>query len=48
LKSDAEFAASDCEACRMQIENLSDKRAVHPIKILLRAYGLDKEEEDQD
>ncbi len=48
LRSDAEFAASDCEACRMQIENLSDKKAIHPIKIILKAYGLDKEDEDED
>ena len=48
LKSDEEFAASDCEACRMQIENLSDKKAIHPIKILLRGYGINLEDEEND
>lgn len=34
-KTDGDYAASDCEACRMQIENMSSKKAIHPIKMLL-------------
>jgi glycerol-3-phosphate dehydrogenase subunit C len=40
-RTDGTFAASDCEACRMQIENMSSKKAIHPIKTLLWAYGIE-------
>lgn len=45
---DGPYAASDCEACRMQIENLSDKKGLHPIFIIQRAYGLDAVDETPD
>jgi glycerol-3-phosphate dehydrogenase subunit C len=44
-KIDGKYASSDCEACRMQIENLSTKKAVHPIIPLVWAYGIDLNEE---
>ena len=30
---------TECAACGMQIEHISNKRAIHPIKILAKAYG---------
>ncbi|MBE0535384.1 MAG: anaerobic glycerol-3-phosphate dehydrogenase subunit C [Phycisphaerae bacterium] len=33
-------AITECGACKMQIEHLTDKRVTHPIKLLARAYGL--------
>lgn len=44
---DSPYAASDCEACRMQIEGLSDKKAIHPVQLLAMAYGIDIEVEGQ-
>jgi hypothetical protein len=29
----------------MQIENISDKKAIHPITLLARAYGINVDEE---
>ncbi len=31
---------TECAACKMQIEHISDKVAVHPLKILAESYGL--------
>jgi glycerol-3-phosphate dehydrogenase subunit C len=45
-EADGEYALSDCEACRMQIENVSDKKAAHPIFVLLEAYGISLEDEE--
>ncbi len=42
---EGQFAASDCEACRMQIENISNKKALHPISILAQAYNIKVDEE---
>jgi glycerol-3-phosphate dehydrogenase subunit C len=42
---EGKYAASDCEACRMQIENISDKKALHPISLLAQAYGIKVDEE---
>jgi Fe-S oxidoreductase len=36
----AKYAMTECSACKMQIEHLSDKVVKHPIKILAAAYGL--------
>ena len=35
----AQSVLTECAACGMQIEHISGKRAVHPIKILAKAYG---------
>jgi anaerobic glycerol-3-phosphate dehydrogenase C subunit len=32
---------TECAACKMQIEHISDKRVSHPIKILAKAYSID-------
>ncbi len=36
----AGVAACDSETCRWQIEHGSGVRAVHPVELLYRAYGL--------
>jgi glycerol-3-phosphate dehydrogenase subunit C len=36
-----EVAACDSETCRWQIEHGAGVRAVHPVELLYRAYGLD-------
>jgi Fe-S oxidoreductase len=35
----AQSVITECAACGMQIEHISGKRAIHPIKILANAYG---------
>jgi hypothetical protein len=35
-----EAGATECSACRLQMEQGTAKPTVHPIKILARAYGL--------
>jgi len=37
-KSPAKYVLTECAACKMQIEHISGKTAVHPIKILAEAY----------
>ncbi len=39
-ESDLEIGASECGACRMQMEQGSEKRTLHPIKLLSLSYGL--------
>jgi anaerobic glycerol-3-phosphate dehydrogenase C subunit len=39
-KSPAQCVLTECAACAMQIEHISNKTAIHPIKVLARAYGL--------
>jgi FAD/FMN-containing dehydrogenase/Fe-S oxidoreductase len=34
------FGASECSACRMQMQEGSGKRAMHPVQYLALAYGL--------
>ena len=31
---------TECSTCKMQIEHMTKAKAVHPIKILAKAYGL--------
>jgi FAD/FMN-containing dehydrogenase/Fe-S oxidoreductase len=38
-RSTATFGASECTACRMQMEHGSDKPTIHPLKLLAAAYG---------
>jgi Fe-S oxidoreductase len=37
---DLELGATECGACRMQMEQGSTKRTMHPIKLLAAAQGL--------
>jgi len=37
---DAKFAMTECAGCKMQIEQLTGKKVIHPIKVLGKAYGL--------
>ena len=37
---DTEYVMTECAACKMQIEQLTDKKVLHPIIILANAYGL--------
>ncbi|WP_422926456.1 FAD-binding and (Fe-S)-binding domain-containing protein [Singulisphaera sp. PoT] len=39
-ESDLEIGATECGACRMQMEQGSSKRTLHPIKLLSLGYGL--------
>jgi Fe-S oxidoreductase len=38
--NDIELGATECSACRMQMEQGSTKRTLHPIKLLSLSYGL--------
>ena len=38
--SGATAGATECSACRIQMEQGSDKPTVHPVKLLAKAYGL--------
>ncbi len=35
-----EAGATGCSACRLQMEQGTTKPAIHPVKILAKAYGL--------
>lgn len=37
---DIELGASECSACRLQMEQGSSKRVLHPLKLLSLSYGL--------
>jgi Fe-S oxidoreductase len=37
---DIELGASECSACRLQMEQMSEKKTLHPIKLLSLSYGL--------
>jgi glycerol-3-phosphate dehydrogenase subunit C len=39
--ADQEYAMTECSACKMQIEQLTGKKVVHPIKVLVKAYGIE-------
>jgi Fe-S oxidoreductase len=39
-KSGKKEVLTECAACAMQIEHISDCRTVHPVKVLAAAYGL--------
>ena len=34
------YVLTECAACGMQIEKISEKVSVHPLKVLGQAYGL--------
>ena len=33
------YVLTECAACKMQIEHLSEAKVLHPIKILAQCYG---------
>jgi anaerobic glycerol-3-phosphate dehydrogenase C subunit len=39
-KSPAQCVLTECAACAMQIEHISGKRVIHPIKLLAECYGI--------
>lgn len=39
--TDIDIGATECSACRIQMEQGSVKRTLHPVKLLSLAYGLD-------
>jgi Fe-S oxidoreductase len=39
-ESKVQSVLTECAACKMQIEHISDKVAIHPLKILAESYGL--------
>ncbi|MHC4203272.1 MAG: anaerobic glycerol-3-phosphate dehydrogenase subunit C [Planctomycetota bacterium] len=39
-ESPTQNVLTECAACKMQIEHISDKVAIHPLKILAESYGL--------
>lgn len=41
----AKLVLTECEGCRMQIETLTDVQCLHPVQVLARVYGLEKNEE---
>jgi Fe-S oxidoreductase len=38
-KSPAQCVLTECAACAMQIEHISNKRTIHPIKLLAECYS---------
>lgn len=44
-ESDAELVAGDCQLANTAIFEETAQRPVHPLQVLARAYGLEKEEE---
>ncbi len=38
--SDAEYVITECAACGMQIEHISEKTAIHTAKVIARCFGL--------
>lgn len=38
--SSSRYVLTECSACRMQIEHISDKKATHPVKIIGESYGV--------
>lgn len=39
-QSDFQFGATECSACKMQMEQGTTKPTMHPLKLLARSYGL--------
>ncbi len=39
-ESNADVVLTECSTCKMQIEHLTGKETIHPIKILAKAFGL--------
>jgi FAD/FMN-containing dehydrogenase/Fe-S oxidoreductase len=39
-KSGADIVLTECSTCKMQIEQMTGKKVIHPIKVLAEAFGL--------
>ena len=39
-KTPTKYVLTECAACKMQIEHISDKKVVHPIKVFAERYLL--------
>ncbi len=39
-QSDADVVLTECSTCKMQIEQLTGMKVIHPIKVLAQAFGL--------
>ncbi|MDA7979745.1 MAG: anaerobic glycerol-3-phosphate dehydrogenase subunit C [Pirellulales bacterium] len=39
-QSDFQFGATECSACKMQMEQGTTKPTIHPLKLLAKSYGL--------
>ena len=39
VRDDLVFGSSECSTCRMQMEEASGKRTLHPVQYLALAYG---------
>ncbi|MDD5458588.1 MAG: heterodisulfide reductase-related iron-sulfur binding cluster, partial [Phycisphaerae bacterium] len=39
--STADYILTECAACKMQIEHISDKKVIHPLKVIADAYKAD-------
>ncbi len=37
--SSVKYVLTECAACKMQIEHISNKQVIHPIKILAECYS---------
>jgi anaerobic glycerol-3-phosphate dehydrogenase C subunit len=35
------YALTECSACKMQIEDISEAKVMHPVKVLAEAYSID-------
>jgi glycerol-3-phosphate dehydrogenase subunit C len=35
------YVLTECSACKMQIDDISEAKVIHPIKILAEAYSID-------
>jgi len=38
--SGADIVLTECSTCKMQIEQMTGKKVIHPIKVLAEAFGL--------
>ncbi|HEU5118759.1 MAG TPA: FAD-binding oxidoreductase, partial [Isosphaeraceae bacterium] len=37
---DLQLGSTECSACRLQMEQFSDKPTIHPLKLLALGYGI--------
>jgi hypothetical protein len=43
-KADTDLVAGDCHLANTAIVEATDKKPVHPLQVLARAYGLEESE----
>jgi FAD/FMN-containing dehydrogenase/Fe-S oxidoreductase len=46
-RSEHHFGSTECSSCRMQMEDATNKRTLHPVQYLALAYGLMPKVEDR-